>query len=82
MEELSHEDKLTVYRARKIERFFSQPFFVAEQFTGFPGQYVAKEDTIRGVEMILNGECDDIPEGAFMYKAGIDTVIAAAKEDE
>lgn len=62
MEELSHEDKLIVNRARKIERFFSQPFFVAEQFTGSPGIYVKKDETIRGVKMILNGECDDISE--------------------
>jgi len=79
MEELSHEDKLTVYRARKIERFFSQPFFVASQFTGLDGQYVKREDSIKGVEMILNGECDDIPESAFMYKGTIESVIATAE---
>ncbi len=80
MEELSHEDKLIVNRARKIERFFSQPFFVAEQFTGSPGIYVKKDETIRGVKMILNGECDDISEWFFMYKGTIDDVIAASKE--
>ena len=68
MEELSHEDKLTVYRARKIEKFFSQPFHVAEQFTGVPGCYVKLEDTIRSFEMLINGECDEIPENFFMYK--------------
>jgi F-type H+-transporting ATPase subunit beta len=80
MEELSHEDKLTVYRARKVEKFFSQPFFVAEQFTGVSGVYVPLTETIRGVEMILDGSCDDIPESAFMYKASIDDVIASVEE--
>jgi F-type H+-transporting ATPase subunit beta len=79
MEELSHEDKLTVNRARKIERFFSQNFHVAEQFTGNPGVYVPREETIKGVTMILNGECDDLPESAFLYKATIDDVIEAAQ---
>lgn len=60
MEELSHEDKSVVYRARKIEKFFSQPFFVAEQFTGTPGTYVKMEDNIRSFEMLVNGECDHI----------------------
>lgn len=78
MEELSHEDKLTVNRARKIERFFSQNFHVAEQFTGNPGVYVPREETIKGVTMILNGECDDLPESAFLYKATIDDVIGPA----
>lgn len=80
MEELSHEDKLTVNRARKIERFFSQAFHVAEQFTGVSGVYVKREDTIKGVKMILDGECDDLPEGAFMYKATIEDVMAAANK--
>lgn len=80
MEELSHEDKLTVNRARKVERFFSQAFHVAEQFTGVSGVYVKREDTIKGVSMILNGECDDLPESAFMYKASIEDVIAAANK--
>ena len=79
MEELSHEDKLTVNRARKVERFFSQNFHVAEQFTGNPGVYVKREDTIKGVTMILNGECDDLPESAFLYKATIDDVFTAAQ---
>ena len=77
MEELSHEDKLAVYRARKIEKFFSQPFHVAEQFTGVDGCYVKLEDTIRSFEMLINGECDEIPENFFMYKGSIDEVISA-----
>ena len=69
MEELGPEDKLIVHRARKIERFFSQPFFVAEQFTGMPGRYVPLAETIRGFKEILDGKCDSIPEQAF-YMAG------------
>ncbi len=76
MDELSEEDKLAVDRARKIERFLSQPFFVAEQFTGIPGQFVKIEDTIKGFNMILNGELDHLPEQAFYLKGGIDMVIA------
>ncbi len=68
MEELSHEDKLSVYRARKIEKFFSQPFHVAEQFTGFSGKFVKLDDTIRSFEMLIEGKCDEIPEEFFMYK--------------
>ncbi|AHB41083.1 hypothetical protein P148_SR1C00001G0276 [candidate division SR1 bacterium RAAC1_SR1_1] len=79
MEELSVEDKLTVARARKIEKFFSQPFFVAEQFTGMKGAYVTLENTIAGFEKILNGELDHIGEEHFMYKGSIDEVIAAHK---
>lgn len=81
MEELSHEDKLTVYRARKVERFFSQPFFVAEQFTGTAGTYVKREDTIKAVEAILNGELDDVSEGCFMYKGTIDDVWKAHEKE-
>ena len=81
MEELSEEDKLTVYRARKIERFFSQAFHVAEQFTGFSGQYVSIADTIKAVNMIMDGECDHIAEHHFMYKAGIDDVIASYEKE-
>jgi F-type H+/Na+-transporting ATPase subunit beta len=77
MEELSFEDRQTVYRARKIEKFMSQPFHVAEQFTGTPGCHVKLEDTIRSFEMLVNGECDDIPEDKFLYKGSIDDVIAA-----
>lgn len=74
MEELSEEDKLTVSRARKIQKFLSQPFFVAETFTGTPGKYVAVKDTIRGFKMLLDGELDDVPEQAFYMKGSIDEV--------
>lgn len=78
MDELSEEDKLTVIRARKIQKFFSQPFFVAEVFTGSPGKYVALKDTIRGFKAILAGECDHIPEQAFYMVGSIDEVFANA----
>jgi F-type H+-transporting ATPase subunit beta len=65
IDELSEEDRLTVARARKVERFLSQPFFVAEIFTGSPGEYVSLEETIKGFRMLLNGELDDLPEQAF-----------------
>ena len=83
MEELSFEDKQTVYRARKIEKFFSQPFHVAEQFTGTPGLLVTIEDTIDGFAKLVNGEVDHIPEAFFMYKWWMDQVEAAyeAKKD-
>jgi len=80
MDELSEEDKLTVYRARKIQKFFSQPFHVAEQFTGFPGRYVKIEDTIAGFKAILDGELDEVPEQFFSYKGTIDEVLDAAKK--
>lgn len=80
MDELSDDDKTTVYRARKIQKFFSQPFFVAEQFTGKEGRYVKIEDTISGFEAILNGDCDDIPEGHFAYVGTIDEVFEKAKK--
>jgi F-type H+-transporting ATPase subunit beta len=76
MDELSPEDKLTVFRARKIQRFLSQPFHVAEVFTGTPGQYVSIKDTIRGFKEILDGKHDDVPEGNFYMKGGIDMVRA------
>ncbi|MGD9009644.1 MAG: F0F1 ATP synthase subunit beta [Desulfobacteraceae bacterium] len=79
MEELSDEDKVTVARARKIQRFLSQPFHVAEVFTGFPGKYVKIEDTVRGFKEICEGKHDDIPEQAFYMKGGIEEVIEAAK---
>jgi F-type H+-transporting ATPase subunit beta len=79
MDELSPEDKLTVYRARKIQRFLSQPFHVAEIFTGSKGQYVAIAETIRGFKEILEGKLDEVPEGDFYMKGGIDQVIAASK---
>ena len=82
MEELSHEDKLAVYRARKIEKFFSQPFHVAEQFTGTPGTFVDLADTIRSFGKLVNGECDHIPESYFMYKGSLDEVIAAYEKDQ
>jgi F-type H+-transporting ATPase subunit beta len=77
MDELSDGDKQTVYRARKIQKFFSQPFFVAEQFTGFQGRYVKIEDTISGFKAILDGHVDHIPEGYFSYKGTIDEVQEA-----
>ncbi len=78
MEELSEEDKLTVARARKIQRFLSQPFFVAEVFTGTPGKYVPLKETIRGFREILDGEHDDLPEAAFYMVGGIDEAIEKA----
>ncbi|OIO52784.1 F0F1 ATP synthase subunit beta [Candidatus Uhrbacteria bacterium CG_4_10_14_0_8_um_filter_58_22] len=80
MEELSAEDRLTVSRARKIQKFLSQPFFVAETFTGFDGKYVPLSETIRGFKEILDGQHDDKPEQAFYMKGGIDEVVAAAAE--
>ena len=76
----SEEDKLTVSRARKVQRFLSQSFHVAEQFTGMPGQYVPLKETLRGFRMILNGECDDLPESAFLFAGTIDDVFAKAKK--
>jgi len=80
LDELSEDDRLLVARARKIERFLSQPFFVAEVFTGSPGQYVKLEDTMKGFKMILSGELDDLPEQAFYMVGGIDQVIAKAEK--
>ena len=80
LDELTPEDKLTVYRARKIQRFLSQPFTVAEVFTGTAGKYVPVKDTIRGFKMILDGQLDDVSEGDFYMKGGIDDVLAAAKK--
>jgi F-type H+-transporting ATPase subunit beta len=79
IDELSEEDRLTVSRARKVERFLSQPFFVAEIFTGSPGEYVSLEDTIKGFSMVLNGELDDLPEQAFYLVGNLDQVIAKAE---
>jgi F-type H+-transporting ATPase subunit beta len=81
IDELSDEDKLTVQRARKMERFLSQPFFVAEQFTGTPGQYVPIAESIRGFKEILEGKHDDLPERAFFMKGSIDEVVAEAGGD-
>jgi F-type H+-transporting ATPase subunit beta len=80
MDELSEEDRQTVYRSRKIQRFFSQPFYVAEVFTGTPGKYVSLADTIRGFKAIISGECDDIPEQAFYMVGGIDEVFKKAEQ--
>ncbi|MGZ6642826.1 MAG: F0F1 ATP synthase subunit beta [Solirubrobacteraceae bacterium] len=78
IDELSDEDRITVQRARKIERFLSQPFHVAEQFTGTPGVYVPIEETVRSFRAVLDGEHDDLPESAFFMKGSIDEVISAA----
>ena len=80
MDELSEEDKQAVSRARKIERFFSQPFHVAEVFTGSPGKYVTLKETIRGFKMICDGECDSLPEQAFYMVGGIDEAFEKAKK--
>jgi len=82
IDELSDEDKLTVARARRIERFLSQPFFVAEAFTGTPGEYVPIAETVRGFQEILEGKHDEVPEGAFFLKGSIDQVVEARGEEE
>jgi len=79
MDELSEEDKLTVTRARKIQRFLSQPFHVAEVFTGSPGKYVPLKDTIRGFKAILEGQYDSLPEQAFYMVGGIEEAAEKAK---
>jgi F-type H+-transporting ATPase subunit beta len=79
MDELSDEDKTIVKRARKVQKFLSQPFFVAEQFTGLQGKYVKLEDTIRSFKMILDGECDELPEQAFHMVGTIEEVYEKAK---
>ena len=80
MEELSEEDKITVNRARKIQRFLSQPFSVATQFTGLEGKYVPISETVRGFKEIMEGKHDDIPEGYFLNKGTIDEVREAYNE--
>jgi len=80
MDELSEDDKLSVFRARKVQRFLSQPFHVAEQFTGIPGVLVPIEETIKGFNMILDGECDEYPEAAFNLKGTIEEAIEAGKK--
>ena len=80
MDELSEEDKLSVLRARKVQRFLSQPFFVAEQFTGLPGVMVPIEETIKGFNMIMDGAMDEYPESAFNLKGSIEDVITAGKK--
>ena len=80
MDELSDEDKVTVFRARKVQKFFSQPFFVGEQFTGFKGKYVSKEDTVKDFKEIIEGKHDDIPEQAFAYAGSMEDVLQKYKE--
>ena len=82
MDELSEEDKITVNRARKIQRFLSQPFTVAEQFTGMEGKYVPLKETVRGFKEILEGKHDELPESAFLFAGTIDEVVAKAKKGE
>jgi F-type H+-transporting ATPase subunit beta len=79
MDELSEEDKQTVTRARKIQRFLSQPFFVAEVFTGSPGKYVSLKETIRGFRAIVDGEHDELPEQAFYMVGSIDEAVEKAR---
>ena len=80
VDELSEEDKLIVSRARKIERFFSQPFYVAQQFTGKEGKYVKIAETLKSFDGICNGEADDLPEQAFLYVGALEEVREKAKE--
>ena len=80
MDELSEEDKLVVGRARRLQRFMSQPFAVAEQFTGITGKYVKLEDTISSFERVVDGEFDNLPEQAFFMAGGIEDVIANANK--
>jgi F-type H+-transporting ATPase subunit beta len=80
LDELSEDDRLIVSRARKVERFLSQPFFVAEVFTGSPGKYVSLDKTIKGFQMILAGELDDLPEQAFYLVGDIDEAIAKGEK--
>ena len=82
MDELSEQDKLIVGRARKVQRFLSQPFTVAEQFTGYQGKYVPLKETIRGFKEIIEGQHDDIPESAFLFAGSIDEVVAKAKGEQ
>jgi F-type H+-transporting ATPase subunit beta len=80
IEELPEDDKRAVARARRMQRFLSQPFFVAEQFTGTPGVFVPRTETVRGFKEIIEGKHDDLPEGAFMYQGSIDNVVERAKK--
>ena len=80
MDELSEEDKITVSRARKIQRFLSQPFFVAEAFTGTPGKYVPIAETVRGFKEIIEGKHDELPEQAFYMVGGIEEAVEKAKK--
>ena len=80
MDELSDEDKITVHRARRVQKFLSQPFSVAEAFTGQKGKYVKLSDSIKGFKMIINGECDDLPEDAFMMVGTIEDAYEKAEK--
>ena len=80
MDELSEEDKLVVHRARRVQRFLSQPFFVATQFTGLEGKFVSIEDTIKGFNMIMDGEVDEYPEAAFNLVGTIEEAIEKGKK--
>ena len=82
MDELSEDDKITVNRARKVQRFLSQPFEVAEQFTGYAGKYVPLKDTIRSFQEIIQGKHDNIPESYFLFKGSIDDVVEAYQKDQ
>jgi F-type H+/Na+-transporting ATPase subunit beta len=80
LDELSEEDRLIVNRARKVERFLSQPFYVAEVFTGLTGEYVPVKETVESFESIINGELDEVPEQAFLNVGGVEQVLAKAKK--
>jgi F-type H+-transporting ATPase subunit beta len=80
VEELSDEDKIVVRRARRLQKFLSQPFFVAEQYTGVEGRYVSRDDTVRGFKAICDGACDDVPEQAFYMRGTLEEALAAAEE--
>ena len=82
LDELSEEDRITVDRARKVQRFLSQPFFVAEVFTGMPGIFVSVEDTVESFEQLVNGDLDDLPEQAFLNVGDADGARAKARELE
>jgi len=82
LDELSEEDRLTVNRARKVQRFLSQPFYVAEVFTGLQGEYVPVADTVESFEALIDGELDHVPEQAFLNVGGVDQVLAKAKSFE
>jgi len=82
MDELAEEDKLLVTRARKIQRFLSQPFFVSEKFTGLPGTYVPLNETLRGFREIIEGKHDDLPESAFLFVGTIDEAVEKARKGE
>ena len=75
MDELTDDDKTIVYRARRIQRFLSQPFFVAEAFTGTPGKFVRRQDTVKGFKMLIEGKLDEIPESCFYMRGSVDEVI-------